>query len=171
MKRICIFLVVFIFAISAWSQSQIREDLEINSRWKQVLITSKPGTRSEGITSFLYFEGEAVAPWFDSLVIGPVRFGFVSGDLPWDFKGYDRIADSTPLGSNALPVDSIDSIDLDRGWYPGESAARKAGTPESWIWANRDELELFFDPDRIGEVVRAHHLVPLSYGGALIISH
>lgn len=168
MKRLGALFVFVALAISVWGQGrdQAREFVEINSRWTQLIITTNPGSRSEGMTSKLLFDDDTVTPWFDVIVIGSARFEFVTGANPWDFKGYDRTSDNVQFEST---LDRIDSEDLECGWYPGSLSERKVETPESWIWVSRGDKEMFLDPERIEEAVQVHQLSSRSYDGGLMV--
>jgi hypothetical protein len=154
--------------MSVWGQGrdQVRKLVEINSRWTQLIITTNPGSRSEGVTSKLLFDDETITPWFDVIVIGSTRFEFVIGANLWDFKGYDRMVGDVRFES---ALDRIHSEDMERGWYPGSLIDRKAGTPDSWIWVSRGDTEMFLDPERIEEAVQVHHLSIRSYDGGLMM--
>jgi|GEM_PF-2091256 len=149
-----------------WANTPNREIRPISGDWEQVITTTNPGTRSEGIQSRLRYRGRDIAAWFDSLVIGSLRFEHVAGVQIWDFDGYDRVGRAA--GDTIDPV-PVSPAELDRGWYEASPTMRKQGTPEHWIRASRDDLKLILDPDRLGEIAAHHRLTPIVSGGGMLL--
>lgn len=152
-SRVILLLLAIIAPV--WSQAQNRDRLTINSHWNQVIITTNAGSRSEGYTSYLHYMNESMTPWIETILIGSDRFDFVSGDNPWDFKGYDQTFDNIQYSTGRY---LFGTTDLTRVWYEGTAETRKIGTPDEWIWASRGDLELFIDPERIRAAADAYQL-------------
>lgn len=128
--------------------------------WKYEIEITKPGTKSEGKLGRLYYKGEEIGSYFRIIVVGNRRYTFEKRRFEWNFGGYrEEIEAELPESKSDL---RIADAELERGWYTARLDRRRIGTPASWVWVKRGDLEAFVNPEKIEALARIYAIAPMS---------
>ena len=129
-------------------------------------VTHNAGTRSEYVTRHLTCQGQDLAGDLGRVVTSAGEYSFVSSVAeswqPADSPGWmpqSEVAQGVAQQTTAQASDgtlTFSAEELQRGWYFGAFAYRRASTPTTWVYSVTRKL--WFDParpEKINALLRA----------------
>jgi uncharacterized protein YceK len=171
-------LLLLVVLLAGCASMISRETPDSAKIWRHEIQVARLGLQRGVPWGTLYYRGRELPDYFDSLVIGATGYRFLvppnDGTLGVSAEAV-RAGAATSGGyqvdSGYTPATSASSVrigaaDLDRGWYLAGPHQRKQGTPDSWVWVKRQNLEAFLDPSAVGRFAQAYRLSSILRGGA-----
>jgi len=124
--------------------------------WEYSIEYQNQGTRSEARSHYINYNGQRIPDVFSLVCYKAQAYVFSSRSQLWGDDGY------CPVKEMVLPIgpDVFTASDDLRGYYL--SRQRKGKTPESWLYAERGELALFINPDRLDEIIALFEMTAFS---------
>ncbi|HPE35936.1 MAG TPA: hypothetical protein PK625_02215 [Spirochaetales bacterium] len=123
--------------------------------WEQLVVVTNPGTRSEGKSYFLCYEGAPIPDLFRKLWAGGAWYEYAERTVLWGDEGYVLLE----TGDEIEAGEEFTAADGERGWYEG--ASRKRDTPGHWFLGVRDHVVAWIDPERLADFTAAWGLEAL----------
>lgn len=129
-------------------------------QWEYTVTESQRLGRAPLKTGALRFRDRQIPSYFSTVVIGSRRFEYVIRSDAEPFAGY-RL-DEEWNGEPPEPEgESVGRTVRNRGWYFAGYGELRPGTPDGWIWIQRENLEAWVDPTAIETFAETHHLAAI----------
>ncbi len=145
--------------------TEVRTGPEEN--WRYTVKEPKRDTSPNGPVGELEYRGRDILPFFTSVVVGNRTFDYVVQIDRSDFRGYRMTVSTARQGAGGGTLQSapgpgtITEEELEKNWYFAPPEGRKPGTPETWVWVKRLNVEAFVAPAHISRLADRLDLNPV----------
>jgi hypothetical protein len=133
--------------------------LGVEENWE---YTVRRNERRGQKKSTLTYKNRTVGTYYSAIVVGNRRFQFNIATGPEELAGYGISQIEPSAVDSALPA--MTEEEIKDGWYLAERQKLRPGTPEDWIWVERENLKAWINPRSLTRLANRYDVGPILRG-------